>query len=138
MKRKNHSLQDDVEPKRSVRDEHPPKVALSQGASPGDKHAVVLPDSQEGEKFMNHRDFAHEFHNAVLETTNRQNKTGETIFSQIESSKITRVHYFTLAKEQSRLYVKRYSFSRRTFNVWNKLSTGCLCSVTNPILCSRT
>ena len=79
LKRKNHSLQDDIEQKRTVKDEHTPKVAMSHVAPPGEKHAVVLPNSQEGEKYVNHRDFAHEFHNAVLETTNRQNKTGESV-----------------------------------------------------------
>ena len=36
-------------------------------------------------------------------------------------SKITRGHYFTLAKKQ-----RKFSFSQRTINVWNKLSTDCV------------
>ena len=51
------------------------------------------------------------------------------IIFQIKSSKITRGHDFTLVKEQDRVHVRMYSFSQRTFNVWNKLSTGCLLSV---------
>ena len=57
----------------TVKDPRPPKVA-----PPGEKHVVVLPELQKGDKYANHRDFAHEFHNAVLETTKRQNKTGES------------------------------------------------------------
>ena len=44
-------------------------------------------------------------------------------FFEIKESKITREHNFTLVKKQSRLYVRKFSFSQRTINVWNKLST---------------
>ena len=40
--------------------------------------------------------------------------------------KITREHNFTLVKKQSRLYVRKFSFSQRTINVWNTLSTECV------------
>ena len=33
---------------------------------------------------------------------------------------------FTLVKKQSRLDVRKVSFSQRTINVWNKLSTECV------------
>ena len=39
--------------------------------------------------------------------------------------KITRGHNFTLVKKQSRLDVRKFSFSQRTINVWNKLSEEC-------------
>ena len=45
------------------------------------------------------------------------------IFFLIKESKITRGNDFTLLKKQSRLDVRNYSFSQRTINVWNKLST---------------
>ena len=48
------------------------------------------------------------------------------IFLEIEESKITRGHNFTLVKKQSRLCVRMFSFSQRTINVWNKLSTECV------------
>ena len=49
------------------------------------------------------------------------------IFSlEIKQSKITRGHNFTLVKKQSRLDVGKFSFSQRTINVWNKLSTECV------------
>ena len=55
------------------------------------------------------------------------------IFFQIKEGKITRGHNYTLVKKQSRypIYfvsspVRKYSFSQRTINVWNKLSTDCV------------
>ena len=44
----------------------------------------------------------------------------------IVASKITRGHNFMLVKEQSRLDVRKLSFSQRTINVWNNLSTDCV------------
>ena len=48
------------------------------------------------------------------------------IFFEIKEGKITRGHNYTLVKKQSRLDVRKYSFSQRTINVWNKLSTDCV------------
>ena len=48
------------------------------------------------------------------------------IFFEIKKSKITRGHNYTLVKKQSRLDVRKYSFSQRTINVWNNLSTDCV------------
>ena len=45
---------------------------------------------------------------------------------EIRQSKITRGHNFTLVKKQSRLDVRKFSFSQRTINVWNKLSIECV------------
>ena len=42
------------------------------------------------------------------------------IFFEIKEGKITRGHNFTLVKKQSRLYVRKFSFSQRSINVWNK------------------
>ena len=47
-------------------------------------------------------------------------------FFEIKESKITRGHNFKLVKKQSRLDVRKYSFSQRTINVWNNLSTDCV------------
>ena len=47
-------------------------------------------------------------------------------FFEIKESKKTRGHNYTLVKKQSRLDVRKYSFSQRTINVWNNLSTGCV------------
>ena len=48
------------------------------------------------------------------------------IIFKIKELKITRRHNFTLVKKQCRLDVREYSFSQRTTNVWNKLSTDCI------------
>ena len=48
------------------------------------------------------------------------------IFFEIKESKITRGHNYTLVKKKSRLDVRKYSFSQRTINVWNNLSTDCV------------
>ena len=47
-------------------------------------------------------------------------------FLEIKESKITRGHNYILVKKQSRLDVRKYSFSQRTINVWNNLSTDCV------------
>ena len=47
-------------------------------------------------------------------------------FFEIKESKITRGHNFTLVKKQSRLDVRKFSFSQRTINAWNKLSAECV------------
>ena len=44
-------------------------------------------------------------------------------FFVIMESKITRGYNFTLLKKQSRLDVRKFSFSQRTINICNKLST---------------
>ena len=49
-----------------------------------------------------------------------------TFFFEIKESKITRGHNFTLVKKQSRLDVRKFSFSQRTINVWKKLSQECV------------
>ena len=48
------------------------------------------------------------------------------IFFEIKESKITRGHNYTLVKKQSRLDVRKFSFSQRTINIWNDLSTDCV------------
>ena len=54
-------------------------------------------------------------------------------FLEIKESKITRGRNFTLVKKQSRLDVRKFSFSQRTINVWNKLSEECV-HASNKIL----
>ena len=49
-----------------------------------------------------------------------------TFFFEIKESKITRRHNFTLVKTQSRLDVRKFSFSQRAINVRNKLSEECV------------
>ena len=47
-------------------------------------------------------------------------------FFKIKEMKITRGHDYKLVKKQSRLDVRKYSFSQMTINVWNILSTDCV------------
>ena len=44
------------------------------------------------------------------------------IFPKLRQVKVTRGCDFTLVKGQTRLDVRKYSFSQRTINEWNKLS----------------
>ena len=62
----------------------------------------------------------------VFKILNGYENIDSNIFFEIKKSKITRGHNFTLVKKQSRLDVSKYSFSQRTINVWNKLSTDCV------------
>ena len=55
----------------------------------------------------------------VFKTLNGQDPN---IFFKIKTGKITRGHDFTLVKGQNRLDFRKYSFSQRTVNEWNKLS----------------
>ena len=62
----------------------------------------------------------------VFKILNGYENIDSNIFFEIQESKITRGHNYTLVKKQSRLDVRKYSFSQRTINVWNKLSTDCV------------
>ena len=48
------------------------------------------------------------------------------IFISHKKDNRTRGHEVTLLKDQCRLDVRKYSFSQRTINEWNKLSTDCV------------
>ena len=62
----------------------------------------------------------------VFKILNGHENIDSNIFFEIKESKITRGHNFTLVKKQSRLDVRKFSFSQRTINVWNKLSAECV------------
>ena len=55
-----------------------------------------------------------------------ENIDSNIFFSKLRKSKIIRGHNYILVKKQSRLDVRKYSFSQRTINVWNNLSTDCV------------
>ena len=59
----------------------------------------------------------------VFKILNGYENIDSNIFLEIKES---RGHNYTLVKKQSRLDVRKYSFSQRTINVWNKLSTDCV------------
>ena len=52
-------------------------------------------------------------------------KTLIDMFSHSRKNR-TRGHEVTLVKDQCRLDIRKYSFSQRTINEWNKLSTDCV------------
>ena len=62
----------------------------------------------------------------VFKILNGYENIDSNIFFESKESKITRGHNYTLVKKQSRLDVRKFSFSQRTINVWNNLSTDCL------------
>ena len=63
----------------------------------------------------------------VFKILNGYENIDSNIFFEIKKSKITRGHNYTLVKKnQSGLDVRKYSFSQRTINVWNNLSTDCV------------
>ena len=48
------------------------------------------------------------------------------IFFKLKKVSITRGHNATLVKEQCRLDTRKYSFSQRVINEWNKQSNDCV------------
>ena len=48
------------------------------------------------------------------------------IFFTLKKDNRTRGHEVTLVKDQCRLNIRKYSFSQRTINEWNKLSMDCV------------
>ena len=59
----------------------------------------------------------------VFKILNGYENIDSNIFFEIKQSKITRGNNLTLVKKQSRLDVRKFSFSQRTINVWNKVSS---------------
>ena len=48
------------------------------------------------------------------------------MFFSLKKDSRTRRHEVKLVKDQCRLDFRKYSFSQRTINEWNKLSTDCI------------
>ena len=53
------------------------------------------------------------------------------MFVSLKKDSRTRGHEVKLVKDQCRLDIRKYSFSQRTINDWNKLSTDCVTSSMN-------
>ena len=51
------------------------------------------------------------------------------MFFSLKKDSRTRGHKVKLVKDQCRLDIRKHSFSQRTINEWNKLSTDCVSSV---------
>ena len=69
----------------------------------------------------------------MFKKLNSYENIDSNIFFEIKESKITRGHNFTLVLKQSRLDVRKFTFSQRTINVWNKQSVYMLV----VLICSR-
>ena len=52
------------------------------------------------------------------------------IFLSLKKDNTARGHEVTLVKDQCRLVIRKYSFSQRTINEWNKLATDCVTAST--------
>ena len=50
----------------------------------------------------------------------------EISFFSLKKDSRTRGHEVKLVKDQCRLDIRKHSFSQRTINEWNKLSTDCV------------
>ena len=50
----------------------------------------------------------------------------EIFFFTVKEERRTRGHGVTLAKKQCRLDIRKFSFSQRTVNEWNRLSADCV------------
>ena len=62
----------------------------------------------------------------VFKILNGYEGIDSNIFFEVKESKMTRGHNYTLVRGRSGLDVGKYSFSQRTINVWNNLSTDCV------------
>ena len=62
----------------------------------------------------------------VFKILNGHDNIDPNIFVKIKTGKITRGHDFKLVKRQNRLDFRKYSFSQRTVNEWNKLLADCV------------
>ena len=62
----------------------------------------------------------------VFKILNGYENIDRTIFFSLKKESRTRGHEVKLVKDQCRLDIRKYSFSQRTINDWNKLSTGCI------------
>ena len=62
----------------------------------------------------------------VFKRLNWYENIDRNMFFSLKKDSRTRGHEIKLVKDQCRLDVRKYSFSQRTINEWNKLSTGCV------------
>ena len=74
----------------------------------------------------------------VFKILNGRENIDPNIFVKIKTGKKNRGHDFTLVKGQSRLAYRKYSFSQRTVNEWNKLPADCVhSSSVNMTVCKN-
>ena len=61
----------------------------------------------------------------VFEIVNGYEDADRNMFFKLKESSRTRGHKAALVKEQCRLGMRKYSFSHRVINEWNKLTNDC-------------
>ena len=62
----------------------------------------------------------------VFKILNGYENIDRNIFFSLKKDSRTRGHEVKLVKDQCRLGIRKHSFSQRTINEWNKLSTDCV------------
>ena len=62
----------------------------------------------------------------VFKILNGYENLDRNIFFSVKEERRTRGHGITLAKKQRRLDIRKFSFSQRTVNEWNRLSADCV------------
>ena len=62
----------------------------------------------------------------VFKILNEYENIDSNMFFSLKKYSRTRGHKVKLVKDQHRLDIRKYSFSQRTINEWNKLSTYCV------------
>ena len=62
----------------------------------------------------------------VFQILNGYENIHRNMFFSLKKDTRTRGNEVELVKEQCRLDIRKYSFSQRTVNEWNKLSTDCI------------
>ena len=62
----------------------------------------------------------------VVKILNGHENINKNMFFSFKEDSRTRAHEIKLVKDQCRLDIRKYLFSQRTINEWNKLSTDCV------------
>ena len=62
----------------------------------------------------------------VFKIVNGYEDVDRDMFFKLKEGSRTRRHKAALVKEQCRLDMRKYSFSQRVINEWNKLPNGCV------------
>ena len=62
----------------------------------------------------------------VFKIVNSYDDVGRNMFFKLKEGSRTRGHKAALVKEQCRLDMRKYSFSQRVINEWNKLPNDCV------------
>ena len=64
--------------------------------------------------------------NVFFKILNGYENIDRNVFFSLKKDSRTRGHEVKLVKDQCRLDIRKHSFSQRTINEWNKLSTDCV------------